>query len=432
MDNQLQGAVQFFKSEKIYERLFSAFRKKYESLGRIGGTVSVRGFSASELEEIGRFFGLPGEQLEKKGTISLRAFEEQIQYTKFSSIHLKQLLDAYFDEKIMSKKEQQLLKEAGLRAFLEKLQKQYDTIAFWLRFIEEQRRDSRWILQIAEREPDNFQKLVVKLDHAYQSLPMKAERLPMFSQRITRDPHAFDLQTDLGRMFIHLLSVGLSILNGESSLAIPSSTEEINHVLQQYHIYRDDLLNFVTCANLIAETSNGIHPVWEAAAKEQTVQIVPVRELVSLINVRPVEGEIVWVVENSGVCATLLDYSPDAPIICTNGQFTLATWILMDLLVKARSILYYAGDFDPEGLGMADRLVGRYGSAVRLWHMDEVAYKKSKPSKELSKERIEKLSSITADELLGVTEEMRRFRRAGYQEALVEWMIGDIRAMKEK
>src|SRR5690606_16173925 len=104
-----------------------------------------------------------------------------------------------------------------------------------------------------------------------------------------------------------------------------TTTEEINELLESYQIYRDDLLNFVTCANLIAKTVNGIHPVWEAAAIENSVQIVPLRELIAIEKVRPTVGNKVWIVENSGVCSTLLDHELTAPIICTNGQFTLAS-----------------------------------------------------------------------------------------------------------
>ncbi|MFD0954275.1 DUF2399 domain-containing protein [Virgibacillus natechei] len=95
-------------------------------------------------------------------------------------------------------------------------------------------------------------------------------------------------------------------------------------MLQHYHIYRDDLLNFVTCANFCAEKTDGsVHPVWKAAAECNTVQNLPLRELVSLDRVYPAKGNDVWIVENSGVCSTLLDYEPAIPIICTNGQFKL-------------------------------------------------------------------------------------------------------------
>src|SRR5690606_17273815 len=207
MNNQLHEATKFFKSEKVYDKLFEAFPKKYESLGRIGATVPIGNFSKNELEEIGKFFGLPGEQLEMKGSISLRAFEKQFEYTRFSSVTLKQLLDSYFGERLISNKEQRMIREASLREYLLEQQVQYPQLAFWLQFLLEQKREGRWIVQIAEQENTRFNMLLELLNRAFNTLPQQAERLPMFSQRITGDPHAFDLQTDLGRMFIHLLSV---------------------------------------------------------------------------------------------------------------------------------------------------------------------------------------------------------------------------------
>lgn len=427
MKQELHQASEFFKSEPVYDKLFKAFRKKYESLGRIGGTVSVKEFSKTELEELGKFFGLPGERLEMKGSVSLGAFEKQIEHTRFSSIQLKPLLDAYFGETIISKKEQKLVKEANLRQFLNNQQKQYPRLASWITYLLEQKREGRWILQIAEKDPTHFESLLESLNRAILYLPQRAERLPMFSQRMTGDPHAFDIQTDLGRMLIHVLTIYRAETTGESEIEIPTSTEGVNQVLEYYQIYRDDLLNFVTCANLVAQTDEGDHPVWVAAAKQKTVQIVPLRELIPLDSTRPVKGNVVWVVENSGVCATLLDYEPDISIICTNGQFTLATLMLMDTLAKSGNVLYYAGDFDPEGLGMAQRLLERYSDSVCLWHMDKAAYHQTKPINELSQERLEKLKRINHEDLIEVAEEMQQIKKAGYQEALVEWMLDDIR-----
>src|SRR5690625_966152 len=426
MEYQLQEAVQIYKSEEAYHKLFQLFRRKYESLGRIGGTVPVTTFSKEELAEVGQFFGQPGEQLRRKGTISLIAFKEQMEHTRFNSISLKQLLDAYFGEEITSKKEQQLAREESLRQLLLIQQEQFPSLAFWIDYLLEQKREGRWILQIAEQEEERFESLLEKLNRAFNSLPTEAERLPIFAQRITGDPHAFDLQQDLGKMFIHLLSVHRARLAEEMVVDIATSTEEINDLLQNFLIYRDDLLNFVTCANLVAETEDGVHPVWEAAAKTQTVQIVPLRELISFVSVYPIKGKKVWMVENSGVCATLLDYEPGAPMICTNGQFTLATLMLLDLLAENGYKLYYASDFDPEGLGMAQRLLQRYPNAIRLWHMDKAGYQQSKPSKELSHERLEKLKGITDERLAEVVVEMGRIGKAGYQEALVESMREDI------
>ncbi|HLR70820.1 MAG TPA: TIGR02679 family protein [Pseudogracilibacillus sp.] len=427
MEKLLHEAVQFFKSEQAYHKLFLLFRKKYESLGRIGGTVPISTFTKEELADIGQFFGLPGELLAKKGTIALASFETQLERTRFSSISFKTLLDAYFGEVIISKKEQRQVKEEKLHNMLTEHQTKFPHIAFWLDYLLEQKRERRWIIQIAEMEPSYFTSLLAHLDRAFNNLPQEAERLPIFAQRIAGDPHAFDIQQDLGKIFIHLLSVHQGTLEAEKTVEIATSIEEINMLLQEYLIYRDDLLNFVTCANLVAATKEGIHPVWEAAAQHQTIQIVPLRELVSLEHVYPVKGRKVWMVENSGVCATLLDHEPHAPIVCTNGQFTLATLTLLDLLAKNDCKLYYASDFDPEGLGMAQRLLERYPNAIYLWHMDTAGYYQSSPTKEISNERLEKLKNITNDRLVEVAMEMKRIGKAGYQEALIPNMLSDIK-----
>jgi len=424
MERILQEATAFFKSEQAYDKLFQLFKKKYESLGRIGGTVPTDSFSMNELQEISKFFGVASKDLAKKGKISLLTFEQQLAYTRFEHISLKQLLDAYFGETIISKKELELREAKQLKHFFQEQQHQFPHISFWLTWLFENRRESRWLIQMAEETPAEFVNLLQILQRGFTTLPEKAERLPLFSQRITGDPHAFDLHTSLGKAFIHLLTV--HFYQPQEVLEIPRDTEAINELLQQYHIYRDDLLNFVTCCNLIAETKQGIHPVWEQAARHQTVQIIPLREIIPLISIYPKDGQTVWVVENSGVCATLLDHAPNTPMICTNGQFTLATLLLMDRLVENNITLYYASDFDPEGLGMAERLLDRYSTAINLWRMDSDHYKMSNPQVVLSDSRLEKLTHLTNEPLLAIADEMRLRKKAGYQEALIDLMITDI------
>lgn len=425
MSHLLQEATQFFKSERTYGKLFTAFRKKYESLGRIGGTIPTHLFTDEELEEISKFFGQPMERIRAKQSIALVDFEKQLLRTKFNTITLKELLDDYFGETIISKKEQQLQLETNRRQFFLQLMEKYPTIKDWLQFCLENNSASRWVMQMAQTDEKKFAVHIKMLHEAVTALPRTIERLPLFSQRVTGDPHAFDLHTDLGRLFIHMLSIK------QDEEVIPATTEEVNFLLQQNGIYRDDLLNFVTCANLLAATDRGEHAVWEAAVKTRTVQIVPIRELVKLTSVRPSFGKTVWMVENSGVFATLLDENPTVPIICTNGQYTLATWMLIDKLVESGAVIHYAGDFDPEGIGIADRLLERYGGSVQLWHMDVASYRKSRPSKPLTAERLEKLKRIHHPSLKAVAEEMRIIKKAGYQEALMEEMLIDIAQEQE-
>ncbi|MDD4570351.1 MAG: hypothetical protein PHE70_09525, partial [Tepidanaerobacteraceae bacterium] len=48
--------LEFFKVNKGYYRLFLAFRGKYKSLGRIGGTVKITNLTPEEKEVLSNHF----------------------------------------------------------------------------------------------------------------------------------------------------------------------------------------------------------------------------------------------------------------------------------------------------------------------------------------------------------------------------------------
>ncbi|RKQ16394.1 DUF2399 domain-containing protein [Oceanobacillus bengalensis] len=173
---------------------------------------------------------------------------------------------------------------------------------------------------------------------------------------------------------VHLLAV--DYYNSES-VAVPADSQGINDLLLHYKIFRDDITNYVTCANLLAETKDGVHPMWEAASVHSVMNI-PLRELIALTTVYPASRKkTVWIVENSGVYSSILDKLPHVPLICTHGQFKLVGLLLIDLLVKEDCTLYYAGDFDPEGLSMAEKLLQRHPNNIHPWKMDVAHYQKA-------------------------------------------------------
>ena len=78
--------------------------------------------------------------------------------------------------------------------------------------------------------------------------------------------------------------------------------------------------------------------------------------------------------------------------------------ILLDLLSR-ESRLHYAGDFDPEGLGIAQRLKDRYGSRLELWEYKPEYYLRARSAENLpegmiSPERMKKLDKLRDAELV--------------------------------
>ncbi|WP_158702764.1 TIGR02679 family protein [Paenibacillus faecalis] len=424
MSRKLDDALVYFKGKKGFDVLFLLFRKKYESLGRFGGAVDLACFTDKEIEEVAGFMGEYPHHLVRRGKLMLSHFEQRLQQTRFAGITLHELLEAYWGKQLQSRKAAKAERETAQREKLDDYKKRYPDLIRWFTYLEGRTSDTQWIWRLLI-EPD-FADAVEIMAHAYTRLPERMERYPLFSQRITGNPHALDITELRGKLWVHLLHV---MVGGQG--APPSNTEALNELLLQYNLLRDDIQNFVTQANLLAYEGDREHPVWRAAADEKSVMNVPMRELMKVNRVTAAKPACaglmsgVYIVENSGVFSALLDAVPDAPLICTHGQFKLAGLHLMDLLAKADHTLFYSGDFDPEGLAMAVRFKERYGDQARLWRMTTADYKASTPVVELG-ERESRLHSILDSELGEVAHALKETGRAGYQEGILTLLIHDL------
>lgn len=398
-----------------FEKLFDLFRKKYYSLGRMSGTVSLTNFSPEEVEEIAGFLAIPANTLARKGAVSLQNFEQQLKLTSFANFSLQQLLEQYFGEALMTKLQALDEKSKVEQGFLEALQHILEPSPAWLSQILKKEPDSRFIWQ-SNHEILRDLELTVKaiINH----LPVgQYERLPIFAQRTTGNPHAFDHNTLLGKLLVHA-AYSLSV---ESNY--PKSTAERVELLSQFGIVQDDLWNFVTCQGLLASLNGQVHPVWQAALDERSVMNVPMRELLKVEKIIVPRHPCVWIVENSSVASTLMDAHPTAPIICTHGQLRMASWRLLALL-DSQVKIFYAGDLDPEGLQIAQKIVNKYGNRVQLWRMDSASYEKGM-GEALSTISMAKLESISI--LPDVVEKIKHYKKASYQEAWLLEMIEDIK-----
>ncbi|WP_346342264.1 DUF2399 domain-containing protein [Drancourtella massiliensis] len=81
--------------------------------------------------------------------------------------------------------------------------------------------------------------------------------------------------------------------------------------------------------------------------------------------------------------------------------------------------VYYAGDFDPEGLLIAQKLKQYYRGDFIFWHMTRQDYEKAMSKETISERRIKMLEKITEPRLLPAVERMREEKKAGYQEKLI-------------
>lgn len=107
-------------------------------------------------------------------------------------------------------------------------------------------------------------------------------------------------------------------------------------------------------------------------------------------------------------------------LICSNGQINLSTLVILDMLIENDCKLYYSGDFDPEGLLIADKLLERYKNKIATLFYTENDYLSILSNEIISDKRLKQLDKIKNQELKSVAECMKKEKRAAYQESLRE------------
>ncbi|MFC5587388.1 TIGR02679 family protein [Sporosarcina soli] len=414
------------KEEPGFLKLFMLFKQKYYSLGRVGGTVDIDGFTDEEVESIAGLIGQSPQPLRDKGKIHLASFEQALKGTVFANCSLVTLMETVLGEKIVTKNEEQKLEEEQESVYFRELLAECPEGEWWWEKIQSKSPDTRWIWALYRQDPHGLFVKLTTVFSAFQRLSVNRtfERLPLFAQRTTGNPHFFDYGRVEGNLLSHCLITD-QLNKGVLGVSMPKTTEDLNDLLSQYGLMRDDLWSFVTCRGLLAETEQGIHPLWKAAVETGSVLNVPLKLLVDVQKVRPAAGKKVWIVENSSVCSAIVDEVSEAPIICTHGQFRTASWLILDLLYDSGCTFYYSGDLDPEGITMAQRLKNRYGDRVIIWRMDKKSYEEILSDEDVS-DRLSKIEAVTSPDLLEVADLMRIRKKAGYQEGLVTELVGDI------
>ena len=430
MSELLQECIQYFKEEPGLSRLLQKLIERYRSLGRMGGSIRLNELKEQEKEALSLFFRKDYLK-QSSATISFSAFEQALTQTKYAELTIIEIFEAFEGKKIHTNSEKQLRREQEKQDFFNELRQEAPHLEKWLFYIEERGRSTRLFHSLYEKDRNELKKLIFLVERALKGLPKNGqfERLPIFSQRITKNPHAFDLDTELGRAFLHALQLALHEKGEWRVIKNQLNTEEVNEVLQAFHIFRDDLLNFVTIIGVKGWNNHNVNETMEVAVNTKTVLNLPLREVLKLTSARPHIGKRVFVVENSGVCSAILDrwqlpFCP--PLICTHGQFKLAALMLLDLCIKESIEIYYSGDFDPEGLLMAQRIKMRHPKSVSLWKYAKSDYEKSLSTKEISLEKLAQLNRIELPELESVKLALLKTHCAGYQEELINELVDDM------
>lgn len=415
----LQEAIIYFKKYPVFHKIFSGFCKKYESLGHLGGTVVIKSLTKDEKMQLSGFFQRDFYK-NKTISISMQRMEKALKDSKFESLEWMDILEEYFDHKMIWKKEMLQKENEKQEMFFNLLLKEIksDLVREWLN---DRIRERSLIYQRLQKEykncPDTLKVLLHSIESGITNLPVffdKKERLAVYAAQVTGNPHFFDSNTTAEIFLFDFISYHFHMQNGEGLL-------DMEYRNQQYYtagIIRDDLSNNVTVYGIHAkDTDYVLHSGIEGFCDRKEPILLT---LYTLSRLKEVYGEKeIYILENPSVFSWLCQQYPEKSFVCTNGQLRFSAFVLLDQLSRT-SDLFYSGDHDPEGLLIAQKLKLRYKERLTLWNYSIDLYEQNLSDVTLNERRLKQLDQIFIEELQEIKEDMKYQKKAAYQEIMLE------------
>ena len=402
-----------YLNQSGFQRFIDAWILKYKRLGHLGGKVVLDHLTQREQQCIGGLLGL--DLSSGRLELSFHQFQKKLRDTRFAEVNILESLQIIKQSYIYTQKEINSLYQQQLSVFKNTILSQFeDTKAYkWLKYYLE---NDRFVKKYYDYSPEKYNTVLIHVCHALNQLPIcqnQYQLLAVFSQQITKNPHYFD--EDLPR---DLLLKGIcEILNIHTSL---ENAQEISDILYNAGILKDDLSNYCYICHIRPQKQ---YEAWDGffhLYEPWNVNLYNINSVKGLFQKMPI-----LILENPSVfrvlCSFVSNQNIDIGLVSSNGQINVCTYLLLDRLIESGCQLYYTGDYDPEGLLIAQKLKQRYKENLILWSYNQQWFEEIKVEQiEISEKRLQMLKQIQSKELQSITHSICNDRAFGYQEGLID------------
>lgn len=396
--------AQYLKSKKGLNRLFIKLKEKYVSLGRYSGVITLNNVTKEESIDIGNLLGYRINEGDNIKT-SYKELTKKFLETKYYDFNWEELLESYFDEKIISKKKELEIKDKNEHEFFENiLNNNKDNIYINnLRKIINEKTEIYRLLK--KRYNKNKTKLETDINNILlllDNIPKEPTPLAVYSV-ITGNPHYLDLNTSESNLFLKFLSY---IRNEE----YPKENEGKINLLSEINVYTDPISNYVITYKLRG------NDILNKLSNNKEIVNLNLLNILHLKELDTIEKKV-YIFENPAMLNSL--HELDVPIVITSGIPNLSVYKVLEKLEESGNELYYNGDFDPEGLLIAKKLKKKF-TKLKLFCYDKEDYNSIKSNKRITESRLKKLNLIDEDELQIIKELLLKNKYSAYQERNID------------
>lgn len=391
--------IEYFKNKPGFRRLILILKKKYQSTGKFTGVIKLNNITLEEQEDFSKFFG-ENFSLGDNVSLSLKKFEKVIANSKFEAFNYYDLVTSYLEIPcIKTNKEIKQLESDKYLKFIEDLLlliKNEEIIEFLKECIISKSNLSKNFKVRYTKNKEILKDTLLKIDKLWCNKPMYPTSLPMYAS-ITGNPHFLDFNTSSGSLFMKILG---GIYNQKLE-----TNEEKWCLLERINVLNDTISNYTLTNNLL-----GSKEIVEFNKKYGPLNL----NIDNILKINSVKGlnNRIYIFENPSI----LNYfkNESISIIITSGIPNLSFYRLLGKIDNETEI-YYNGDFDPEGLLIANKLKLLYPK-VHLICYGERDYLYTNPSEKLTSSRLKKLEHITVSELKDIKDIILENKKSGYQE----------------
>ena len=299
-------------------------------------------------------------------------------------------------------------------------------VVFWLREMYSKKKFGyQTVIREYGRDRERTEKLLKTVGRALillEDIRETEEEYPLavFSAEISGNPHYFDQGTTAGQLLVHGMCYA-------TRTDYPENAHRWRELLLSNGIVPDNISSIVHIYGLRLQIDSDWHLAYDAFCRRQEPCAVTMENLQELTAVQPT-GDKVYIVENEMVFSYLLKHleQKNVTLLCTSGQLRSAAVKLIPFLLNSGAEIYYSGDIDPDGIRIADRLWRKYGDRIHVWRMSKEDYTKSLSEEEIGNISMKKLEAVENPILRETAGEVRKKKKAGYQENILTDLLEDM------
>ena len=407
----MHNFTKYFKETPGFDRFIMRLYEKYRSLSKFSGTVKLEHLTKQEAISLSRLFGTTYQEKETV-SLSIKKFISIMENSKYDDFDIQILVQEYLNVSLVTKKEEKRMSKNEEMEFYQEIIENDDSLgSSWLKKVIEEKKSTYFLLQKRYHKNKSLLKkeltnMICLLNH----LPKEDVLLPIYASTYTKDPHYLDLDGSHSNLF-------LSSLSYLANIDYLKTREEKIKLMAQFHITIDMISNYAITYQLLSdkEYMNGF-------IKNRESLLLNIQNIITM-EYLDTKRKKVFVFENPSILTEILSKKMDISVIISGGFPNTSVYLLIDKLIESGNKVYYNGDFDPEGLLIAQKLKEKYQDKLELFCYSSKDYDSCISNKGISSSRLKKLSNVDRKELLEIKELLLNTKQSAYQEKNKERII---------